>query len=286
MTCHNRCVSTLSSLDKLFRSNLDMMSINLRVFLVDDGSTDGTTTAVEARYPQVQIIRGSGHLFWNGGMHAAFQAANGVDYDYIFWLNDDTYLYPDALTCMLETENTIRKQFDSQCIVVGVIRDPESKAISYSGYRFIPGAGPLAFEKIQVSDVPQPCDTMNGNCVLIPARIARCLGNLDPEFTHAMGDMDYGFRAIDKGFKIYTAPGIAGECIKNLGRGSWMDTDLTLRARWRALLGPKGLPLREWRLFTQRHCGRWWIIYWMKPYCLLWIRGFFKLLTNSLFANK
>lgn len=40
---------------------------------------------------------------------------------------------------------------------------------------------------------------MNGNCVFIPSEIVNAIGNLDPIFSHAMGDIDYGLRAQKKG---------------------------------------------------------------------------------------
>ena len=66
--------------------------IDLNVYLVDDGSTDGTSEAVKKNFPQVNIIKGDGTLFWNGGMRVAFSKAMESEHDYYLWLNDDTIL--------------------------------------------------------------------------------------------------------------------------------------------------------------------------------------------------
>ena len=93
MTCFNRKDKTLKSLESLFRQNADV-----DVYLVNDGCTDGTHEAVTLQFPQVNIIRGTGSLFWNRGMHLAWTTAVGRrDYDHFLWLNDDTMLYPDAI---------------------------------------------------------------------------------------------------------------------------------------------------------------------------------------------
>jgi len=93
---------------------------------------------------------------------------------------------------------------------------------------------------------------MNGNCVLIPRSAAERVGNLDARFTHRMGDLDYGFRARRAGCALWIAPGYVGTCAANAPA----DETLPVRERWRRLLGPKGLPPREWWVFTWRHNER------------------------------
>ena len=44
----------------------------MTVYLVDDGSRDGTSRSVAVRFPQISILEGDGSLFWNGGMRKAF----------------------------------------------------------------------------------------------------------------------------------------------------------------------------------------------------------------------
>ncbi len=49
--------------------------LELSVYLVDDGSSDGTGDAVRQAYPSVSVIRGDGTLFWNRGMRKAWEDA-------------------------------------------------------------------------------------------------------------------------------------------------------------------------------------------------------------------
>jgi hypothetical protein len=53
----------------------------IEVFLVDDGSTDGTADAVREVWPEATIIQGDGNLFWCGGMRVAWAAAAKTDPD-------------------------------------------------------------------------------------------------------------------------------------------------------------------------------------------------------------
>jgi GT2 family glycosyltransferase len=74
ITCHNRKPKTLACLAALFNQELSP-EVTIDVYLVDDGSTDGTAEAVHQAYPQVKILQGDGSLFWNRGMRKAFAEA-------------------------------------------------------------------------------------------------------------------------------------------------------------------------------------------------------------------
>ena len=57
LTCHNRREKTLSCLKNLLEQNLE--DIDLSVYLVDDGSSDGTSDAIKEHFPEVQRKRKS-----------------------------------------------------------------------------------------------------------------------------------------------------------------------------------------------------------------------------------
>ena len=107
---------------------------------------------------------------------------------------------------------------------------------------------------------------MHGNCVLIPAGVARKVGNLDDGFSHAIGDIDYALRAVALDVGVWIAPGYAGTCSTNPVEGSWLDTRLSLRERWKQVTGPKGLPPREWMYFARKYAGWLWPVYGALPY--------------------
>jgi GT2 family glycosyltransferase len=282
ITCYNRKQKTLDSLKSLF-SQSGCLEVSLSVYLVDDGSTDGTAEAVKEIYPLVTTIEGDGNLFWNGGMRMAFAAALDRDYDYYLWLNDDTLLYPEALKVLLHTADTIAHH-NSQATIVGSTRDPETGIFTYGGMVRESWWRPLQFPLVEPGDDPKPCDTASGNCVLIPRSVAKVVGNLDPAFTHYMGDIDYGLRTQKQGGTVWIAPGYIGTCSQNLRPRSWIQTssDLPWYQQWQRLGQPKGLnfrevtlmPLAEWKIFAQRHGGPLWPVYWLFPYVRLLLLPF------------
>ncbi len=264
MTCYNRKQTTLKCLQTL-AANTGLEEIELSVVLVDDGSTDGTAEAVKAQFPWVQVDVGSSNLFWCRGMHKACEIALQGGYDYYVWLNDDTLLYPDAVSRLLACEQKLRLDHSAPVIVVGSSVDEKTGMLTYGGEMRV-GRRNIRFRKVEMAEFPKRCDSMNGNIVLISAQAMGVVGNLDPAFEHAMGDTDYALRANRLGVSVWTAPGIFGECSHNSVPGTFIDSNLPLRQRWKAMMGRKGLPWRSWLVMTRRHCGWLWPVYFLRPY--------------------
>lgn len=275
LTCHNRCEKTIACLDALFLCSLPE-GYSLDVLLVDDGSTDGTSEATRKRFPLVKVIKGDGNLYWNGGMRIAFDAAMKRSFDYYLWLNDDTMLYPQSLLTLIKTA-TERQVIDGKSvIVVGSTQDGRDGQQTYGGVNRAGQLKPTAFVKVAPQNIAVRCETMNGNCVLIPNQIARAVGGMEHKFAHAMGDLDYGLRAGYAGYQIWVMPSYAGTCSNNSSEGSFNDASLSVSERLRKMKQPKGLPLTSWRVFTQRHAGVLWPLYWLWPYAKVLLNGVVK----------
>lgn len=262
ITVHNRRELTLRCLDRLEAQR--GATHELRVYLTDDGSTDGTADAVHAAHPDVEIVPGDGSLFWNGGMRRALERAMLDQPPFYLLLNDDTLLQPGALATLLRTHDTLVADGRTPPIVVGAVRDPATGVVNYSGQVRGPWSRPMSFRLIPPGGSPRLVDTFDGNCVLVPAAVVERIGNLDPAFTHAMGDYDYGLRAGAAGHGVWVAPGVLGECESNPGfvasEGASVRQEL---ARWRTV---KHLPPAQWKVFTSRWAGPAWPVFYVSPY--------------------
>lgn len=265
MTCHNRRDKTLECLATLFK-NGDVPNIALDVYLVDDGSTDGTSMAVSSLYPNVKLIYGDGSLYWNGGMRIAFASAMAKGFDFYLWLNDDTFLFDDAVLNMLRTYEKVSEHGETNSIVVGSTRDIFTGHLTYGGEVRSSSWKPLAFKHVQPTTNPIRCITMNGNFVLIPKAAVAILGNLEQSFSHAMGDTDYGLRANAANIPLWVTPGFVGTCGHNSKSNTYLDKSLSLRTRFRKIFDVKGLPVAPWYVFTKRHGGFLWPLYFVWPY--------------------
>lgn len=251
MTSHNRREKTLQCLRSLHASAVGVQNLTYQVFLVDDGSTDGTAEAVTAIGLSVNVIEGRGDLFWNRGMVQAWSAALSHDeaFDGYLLLNDDTVLDQHALEHLLAVDAAYR----CEAIVVGAVRDPHTGEGTYGGVIRLSRWHPGRVERLPPSDRVQTADTFNANCVYVPSSVADAVGILDSSYQHSMGDFDYGFRARKRGFGVIVAPGTVGTCARNATPGTWLDVTLPLKRRLTLLESPKGLPRHEWRVFLRRH---------------------------------
>jgi GT2 family glycosyltransferase len=256
LTCHNRRDKTSACLHSLRRqTGVTDLTFQLNVFLVDDGCTDGTVNAALEIWPEAHIILGDGNLYWCGGMRKAWIAAATTDPDFYLLLNDDTFLYPDAVRELLAVCPTP----ETTVIAVGAIRDPKTG-------RWVYGGNQSDLDFVEGADGPRLCRTMNANCTLLPRAVYRKVGMFHHAYRHAMGDIDYGLEAGRKGVAIYESTSFIGECDPNPEAGSWRDRSLPRVKRWRKLVSVKGLPPKDWLHYCRRNCGNQWLRYWCSPY--------------------
>ncbi|NOT97668.1 MAG: glycosyltransferase family 2 protein [Sideroxydans sp.] len=272
LTCHNRKAKTLACLEALFQNTLHE-GYSLDVFLVDDGSTDGTEQAVLECYPQVNIIKGDGNLFWCGGMRLAFAAAMKINFDMYLLLNDDTKLNVNAIKTLLESYANAEVSAGRPVMVVGSVVDPITNQLTYGGRVSRGWKQPLYYDFVPALSTPVVCDTANANCLLIPSEIASVVGNLDSTFLHGKADYDYGLRAKKKGFSTFVACEIVGECSHNPPEDISKFIAMNIAQRWRYLTSPKQFPVFEWLVYTWRHAGVFWFIHWLRPYRKLFLKS-------------
>lgn len=253
LTCHNRKDKTLACLRALVDQTLTRAS--LQFVVVDDGSTDGTSDAVKQEFPATRIIRGDGSLFWCGGMRTAWAHAAKTNPDYYFLVNDDTMLYPNALESLL----AIAPDPNDRVIAVAAICDPTTGTQTYGGQLKDTGL-------IAPDGTLRRCDTLNGNAVLVTRATFESIGMLHEGYSHAMGDLDYGFLASRNGIPIFQSSAFLGTCSRNSPINTWMDRKLTRTERLKKLSSKKGLPIREWMEFNRRNSGVMWPLKTISPY--------------------
>ncbi|NGY37403.1 glycosyltransferase family 2 protein [Flavobacterium sp. XN-5] len=244
LTCHNRKEKTLQCLDALYAQQGLDADFNIEVFLVDDGSTDGTAEAIASQFPKVTIIAGDGNLYWNRGMHLAWQTAAATnDFDYYLWLNDDTFLEMNALEVLLS-----KTQRNS--IVCGTTKSSFASRVTYGGYSNSQKGLLVPNGKFQ------ECDYFNGNCVLVSKAAYDIVGNLDPVFHHALGDFDYSLRAKKLGVTLYIGPDFIGACESHTELPKWRSPEVNVLKRIKSLYtATNGCYPPHFFVFDKRHNG-------------------------------
>ena len=98
----------------------------LKVFLTDDGSTDGTSQALSSRswdFP-IRVLPADGTLYWNGGMINSWKAALAEGgFDGFLLLNNDTIVLPEFWQDLLQADDLSLRRYGKKGIYVGSTRD-------------------------------------------------------------------------------------------------------------------------------------------------------------------
>lgn len=215
--------------------------------MVDDGSIDGTSKAIQEHFPNVNIIPGDGNLYWNRGMHLAWNiASKSANYEYFLWLNDDTMIHSYCITTLLESSNLQ----NNRIIVVGTTN---SLIDTYGTVTY--GGRDLNNRLIIPNGNIQECQRFNGNIVLIPKYVFNIVGYNDEYFHHGLGDFDYGLRALKLGIKSFIAPHILGTCERHDTLPTWCNPERNILNRFKHFSTPTGAQLMGVYTFEKRHYG-------------------------------
>ena len=243
ITVHNRKEKTLNCLTNMYVAIQQVSSSAVfDVYLTDDGSTDGTRDELQARFPQAHIVEGDGNLYWCRGMIAAWKCALAEkDYDGFFWLNNDSYLYPDAFEVVIEAVN----HSNWQAIIGGAFVSETTGQASFGGKindRILTPNGQL-----------QKFEQLNGNFVFVPKTVVEKTGILDGIFHHGIGDYDYGNRARKKGIELLLTPRYIGVCERDSNYHKYRNPQFSTLERFRFLYSPLGPPPPALFRFNFRH---------------------------------
>jgi GT2 family glycosyltransferase len=257
LTVYNRIGTTKECLNKLHLLSTPTLEVN--VYVVDGGSTDGTQEMLNIDFPSV-LSRVQVGAYWNQGMLHAWQWASNQNYDFYLWMNDDVDLSENWLCQLMELYGSV----EPKSIVVGKIVDKTTGSKIYGALYRKKGLSKINFTTSSKSTVK--IDTFNGNCVLIPECTFRELGFLNSAYSHSFGDIDYGLRASKSGIRIWETTTPVGSSTKS---ETIYSGDFLHAPSFQEIFSPKGVPPTEWFKFCKSFGGVLWPVNFIYRYIKL-----------------
>lgn len=275
ITCFNRKNKTISSLTHLFNAEKKyntqhtQNSIELSIFLTDDGCTDGTADAVSAicTGKNIHIIQGNGNCYWAGGMRLAWKEALKAekDWDFYLLLNDDTLVSMSVFDELFATHAYSLKTYGKPGLYSGIVCDTnDENRITYGGEKFHSNAQGKSYN-INPSKTPQEVDMTNANILLVDKNIVKKIGIFYDGYIHGCADYDYSMMAKKNHFPTLTTAKVCGKCeYDHLSGLSEIQKliSMNLKQRKEYVYHPTHSD-KDYLLFVRRHTPKRYIFCWI-----------------------
>ncbi|RMH70593.1 MAG: glycosyltransferase family 2 protein [Gemmatimonadetes bacterium] len=181
---------------------------NVEVMIVDNASTDHSRQYVTEHFPQVIWIQNQENLRFAEGNNVGIRYALEHGADYIFLLNNDTTIAPEALTELVQVLKS-----DPTIGVAGpkIYYADEPDRLWFAGGRTNLIWGHFWHRGIRQRDHGQfdqiePVDFITGCAMLVRASVIQTVGLMDPHYFIYGEDVDWCLRMRQHGFQCVYVP--------------------------------------------------------------------------------
>ena len=168
------------------------------LFIVDNGSSDGTRTYIAEHYPDAILVRSEVNLMFGRANNLGLEFALKNGYDYVYLLNQDAWVMPETFEMMIEIQ---KKHVD-----FGLLSPIQNSSDGYSYEKLF---GHLVVEKLE-NDYRERalCEVefVQAAHWLLTRRSIEIVGGFSPSFPHYGEDENFCHRARHYGLKIGVVP--------------------------------------------------------------------------------
>lgn len=189
-------------------SSLKNSTVRPDVFVVDNGSTDGTQAFIKEHYPEVIFHQSEENLGFGKANNWGLQYALDQNYDYVYLLNQDAWVMDDTFERLID----ISKKYPEYGILSPFQMNADMKHIDRN---FV--ANVLAWQSNfeilcdiynrKIKDVYPVTNVMAAHWFMTRECILN-VGGFSPSFPHYGEDDNYIDRANYKGFLIGVTPAL------------------------------------------------------------------------------
>jgi len=218
---------------------------SIAVYLTDDGSTDGSSELISHLFPEVNILQGSGDLYWVGALRNSWKEALKSEYDGYLLLNDDTNVTESFFTEIIKTHEFSISNYGCGGIYIGSTKDIEANETSYGGAiftnRFL-----FKYKKLDPNNTIQKCELANANIMFVTSDTYNKIGMLSADYIHVIADYAYTLTAKKHNIPVLMTAVYCGICSKNIDKGATRRLlAMRLKERIKYLYHPLGLAFQD-----------------------------------------
>ena len=195
----------------------DAQSPGIEVIVVDNASSDQTSSRVRAGYPYVQIIQNEVNLGFAKAVNIGAAAARGK---YIVLLNPDATLSPGVLTSLMEEAD----QSETIGVIAPLLSDPAGRLrigsagrdpttwrmfCHYFGVSRVLGRFPMFEGHYLLSrhlTSSREVDWVTGACLVVPRRLWHAVGEMSERWFMYAEDMEFCHRVRESGYLVVLNP--------------------------------------------------------------------------------
>jgi N-acetylglucosaminyl-diphospho-decaprenol L-rhamnosyltransferase len=227
-------------------AEIDRSSLVVEVWVVDNGSTDGTVKLLMDRFPNVHLVRNENNPGFGAANNDGMRAASQHEPRYLFLLNPDTVTGERALSSLVSFLEAC-----PQAAMAGARLTYGDGGFQHSAFRF-PGLAQLAFElfpmpsrlyesrlngrypRLWYSSGSEPfaIDHPLGAAMLVRTEVFRSIGGFDESYHMYCEEIDWCMRIRSAGWQIYTVP--AAEIVHFGGESTKQVQARSLLNLWRS----------------------------------------------------
>lgn len=178
-----------------------------RIYVVDNGSSDDSCTAISSLFPEITLIPTGKNLGFAEGNNVGIRRAINEGARALFILNNDTTVKPDILDAFV----TAHKE-NPQAGILGatLYRFDKTDTLDHLGGMWNPTTCNFDLVGLEHTTLPftsvTPIDYICGAGMYIPVEVLGTIGLFEKNFFLLWEDADLCFRARKAGFLVVTCP--------------------------------------------------------------------------------
>jgi GT2 family glycosyltransferase len=177
---------------------------NWTLVIVDNASADNSVHHLRNLGPRVHLLESRQNLGFAGGCNLALQAAENLNLDYVFFLNNDAVVTPDTIGDLLSASRSV----GDKAVLGSVVRYRQTADLQFFGSAQSAQTGapewfPPSEDRLADSPDLIESDFIFGAALFAPMAIFRDVGRFDERFFLNFEETDWCYRARRKGYPCF-----------------------------------------------------------------------------------